>query len=203
MDYLLTVFLFSASATITPGPNNIMLMTSGLNFGALRTVPHYLGVCIGFPVMVVLIGLGLGLVFDRYPIIHEIIRVLGIAYLLYLSWRIANAAPSTLSATQPRPLTFMQAALFQWINPKAWVMATSAVATFTSGADIFMQVLVIALTFLMVTFPCSGIWLFFGVWLQKVLKSPAHQRVFNTSMAVLLVLSITPVIYDLISGLFT
>jgi threonine/homoserine/homoserine lactone efflux protein len=202
MEFFLSVFIFSASATITPGPNNIMLMTSGLNFGALRTLPHYLGVCLGFPVMVVLIGLGFGFLFERFALLHQIIQVIGIAYLLYLAWLIANAAPSALNAEQVKPLSFLQAVLFQWVNPKAWIMATGAVAAFTSGnTDIFIQVLFIALIFLLVTFPSSGIWLFFGVWLKKLFKEPSHQKVFNISMAVLLVLSILPGIYDLIRPL--
>lgn len=202
MEFFLAVFIFSASATITPGPNNIMLMTSGLNFGALRTLPHYLGVCFGFPVMVILIGLGLGFLFERFPVLHQLIQIVGIAYLIYLAWLIANAAPSALNAEQTKPLSFIQAVLFQWVNPKAWIMATGAVAAFTSGnTDIFMQVLFIALIFLLVTFPGSGLWLFFGVLLKKLFKDPSHQKIFNISMAILLVLSIMPSTYDLISNL--
>jgi len=196
---MVAVFIFSASATITPGPNNIMLMTSGLNFGAYRSLPHYLGVCIGFPIMVMLIGLGFGFLFARFPVLHNLIQIIGILYLLYLSWLIANAAPSTLDAKQTKPFSFFQAVLFQWVNPKAWIMATGAVAAFTSGgSDIFIQILLIALTFLIVAFPCTAIWLFFGVWLKKIFKNPSHQKIFNIAMASLLILSITPTAYDLI-----
>ena len=202
MEFIIALFIFSTSATITPGPNNIMLMTSGLNFGALKTLPHYLGVCVGFPVMVVLLGLGFGFLFERFPVLHQVIQLIGFLYLLYLSWLIANAAPSTLDAEQVKPLTFFQAVLFQWVNPKAWIMATGAIAAFTSeSADIFIGVLIIALTFLVVTFPCSGLWLFFGVWLKKLFKNPAHQKTFNRLMACLLVLSIMPGTYDLIRNL--
>lgn len=204
MEFFIALFIFSASATITPGPNNIMLMASGLNFGALKTLPHYLGICIGFPLMVVLIGLGFGFIFDRFPLVHTYIRIIGIVYLLYLSWKIATSAPSSLSAKQATPFTFLQAVLFQWVNPKAWIMATSAVAAFTVGnADIFMQVLIIALTFMTVAFPCTGLWLFFGVWLKRIFNTPSHQLTFNILMAALLVLSITPIIYDLIYELIS
>lgn len=199
MELIIAILVFSTSATITPGPNNIMLMTSGLNFGIYKSLPHYLGICIGFPVMVMLIGLGLGFIFESFPFIHTFIRVMGTAYLLFLSWKIANSSPSTLSTKEAKPFSFLQAALFQWVNPKAWIMATSSVAAFTTGnADIFLQVLVIALIFFTVAFPCTGLWLFFGVWLKKILKAPSHQRAFNIIMASLLVLSITPSTYDLI-----
>lgn len=204
MELLITIFIFASSATITPGPNNIMLMTSGLNFGISKSLPHYLGICIGFPVMVMLIGFGFGFIFERFPVIHTFIRFIGIAYLLFLSWKIANSSPSPLNVKDAKPFSFFQAALFQWVNPKAWIMATSAVAAFTTGnADIFLQVLVIALIFLAVAFPSTGLWLFFGVWLKKILKAPSHQRAFNISMAGLLVLSITPSTYDLIRELLS
>tara|TARA_R110000772_G_scaffold63282_2_gene141756 strand:+ start:1971 stop:2585 length:615 start_codon:yes stop_codon:yes gene_type:complete len=199
MEFLIPIFIFATSAGITPGPNNIMLMTSGLNFGTRKSIPHYLGICIGFPFMVILIGVGLGFVFDKFPAIHEIIRIAGVAYLLYLSWLIANAAPSSLSENESRPFSFLQAVLFQWVNPKAWIMASGAVAAYTtSTADIYMQVLIIAAVFMLVTFPSTGIWLLFGVWLKRLFKTPSYQRIFNISMAILLVLSITPIIYDLI-----
>lgn len=201
MEFLFAIFIFAASTSITPGPNNIMIMTSGLNFGTRKSLPHYLGICIGFPLMVALIGFGFGFVFDQFPLLHEIIKIIGIVYLLYLSWVIANAAPKSLDTNESKPISFFQAVLFQWVNPKAWIMATGAVATYTSTAsDIYLQVLLIALVFLAVSFPCIGTWLFFGVWLKKFLKDPAHQRTFNISMAVLLVSSIMPITYDLISG---
>ncbi len=204
MEFIITIIIFSASATITPGPNNIMILASGLNFGTYKSLPHYLGVCIGFPIMVVLVGLGFGFVFERFPFIHTFIRVIGIAYLLFLSWKVANSSPNSLDAKQAKPLTFLQAVLFQWVNPKAWIMATSAVAAFTSGSyDIFIQVLIIGLIFMMVAFPCTGAWLFFGVWLKKIFQNPSHQKTFNILMASLLVLSITPVAYDLIVELIS
>jgi threonine/homoserine/homoserine lactone efflux protein len=200
MEFLIAVLIFAITTGITPGPNNIMIMTSGLNFGVRNSLPHYLGICFGFPAMVVLIGFGFGFVFDKYPILHLIIRIAGITYLLYLSWVIANAAPNSFETKNSKPLSFLQAVLFQWVNPKAWIMATGSIAAFTTPAsDIYLQILTIALIFFLLAFITTGTWLFFGVWLQKFLKDPSHQRVFNVTMAVLLVLSITPSTINFVS----
>ncbi len=199
MDFIIAIFIFSFSATVTPGPNNIMILASGLNFGTMKSLPNYLGICIGFPIMVMFVGLGFGFIFESFPIVHTYIRIAGIFYLLFLSWKIDTSAPNSLNAKQSMPFSFLQAVVFQWVNPKAWIMATSAVAAFTSGdTNIFLQVLIIALTFMIVAFPSTGLWLFCGVWLKKIFNSPSHQRTFNRGMAILLVLSITPVTYDLI-----
>ncbi len=190
---------FAFSSSVTPGPNNVMIMTSGMNYGIRQSMPHFLGICLGFPLMVLFVGLGLGAVFDLFPVLHDILKVLGVAYLLYLAWLIAKSAPADLNEGKARPLTFIQSALFQWVNPKGWVMATGAVAAYTTvSGDVFLQVLVIALAFLIVLFPCVGVWLFFGVRLKKVLQQPSHQRAFNITMALLLVLSIIPVIGEMI-----
>ena len=200
MELILPILLFAISATITPGPNNIMLMASGLNFGIQKSIPHLLGVTIGFPFMVILIGLGFQIVFEKYPLLHEIIKIAGIIYLVYLAWRIATSARQSLEGPKPVPFRFWQAALFQWVNPKAWVMATGAIAAYTSiSADFFNQVLIIALTFMLVGFPCSGSWLVFGSSLKRFLQKPAYQQAFNVTMALLLIISILPVINELIT----
>ncbi len=129
MELVLPIFLFAFAAAITPGPNNIMIMASGLNFGTVRSLPHLPGICFGFPVMVILIGTGLGVVFEKYPVLHEIIKVIGIIYLIYLAWRIANSDKTSEAATPGKPFTFLQSALFQWVNPKGWIMASSAMTT--------------------------------------------------------------------------
>lgn len=197
MEFFIAVLVFAASTSITPGPNNIMILSSGVNYGARRSMPHYLGICFGFPVMVALVGIGFGAVFEQLPALYGVIRVAGVLYLLYLAWTIASASPKTLETGEAKPLTFFQAVLFQWVNPKAWVLATGAVAVYTtSGAGIFGQVLAIAVIFFLVAFPCIGAWLFFGLGLKRVLQKPLHQRIFNVAMAVLLVLSIVPMTYD-------
>lgn len=200
MELYIAILVFAASSTVTPGPNNIMIMTSGLNFGIKRSLPHLLGICIGFPLMVTAVGLGFGTVFDIFPLLHEIIKVLGVAYLLYLAWLVASSAPTSMEAEDngSKPLTFLQAALFQWVNPKAWVMATGAVAAFTSqSTEMFIQVMAISLSFLAVGLPCVGSWLLFGSGLKRFLKEAKYQRIFNISMALLLVVSILPVLQEL------
>ena len=204
MENYFAILLFAFTATVTPGPNNVMIMTSGLNYGVRRSLPHFFGICLGFPVMVILLGLGIGAVFERFPLVHEVIKIAGIAYLLYLSWRIATSSPVSLEGGEGRPLTFWQAVLFQWVNPKAWVMVTGAVAAFTSvSAGIYLQILMITSAFVLAVFPCVAMWMTFGVGLQKLLKDPSHQRVFNIAMAVLLVSSIAPVINELLQTYFS
>ena len=199
MELYIAILIFAISSTVTPGPNNIMIMTSGLNFGIKRSMPHLMGICLGFPLMVAAVGLGFGTLFEKLPILHEIIKVLGVAYLLYLAWLVASAAPSNLEGSkESNPLTFMQAALFQWINPKAWVMATGAVAAYTSqDTEMFVQVMAISLSFFAAGFPCVGIWLIFGSGLKRFLKERLYQRIFNISMALLLVVSVLPVLNEL------
>ena len=190
--YALVVFAFVAG--ITPGPNNIMIMASGLNFGVRASLPHFFGICFGFPTMLSAVGFGIGYLFDVYPRLHELIRLIGISYLLYLAWLIAQAAPSEERAAGGKPLSFFQAALFQWVNPKAWIMGTGALATFTqAGGAIHQQVVIIVAVFFLFTFPCAGTWLFLGRILQRLLTNPAQQRWFNRAMAVLLVISIWPI----------
>lgn len=205
MDLYIAIFVFAVSTTVTPGPNNIMIMTSGLNFGLKRSLPHLIGICLGFPLMVAGVGIGFGVVFEKFPMAHEIIKILGVLYLLYLAYLVATSAPKSLETSDKnvnqattKPLTFLQAALFQWVNPKAWVMATGAVAAYTTqDAGMLLQVLLISVAFLIASLPCVGIWLVCGTWLKRFLKEVRYQRIFNMTMALLLVVSILPVINEL------
>jgi threonine/homoserine/homoserine lactone efflux protein len=175
-----------------------MLMTSGMNFGIKNSIPHISGVCIGFPVMVILIGLGFSIVFEQYPILHEVIKIIGLAYLLYLSWLIASASPDRLESKKSKPFTFLQAALFQWVNPKAWVVATSSISAYTTlNEGIYWQVLIIAGAFFFAAFITAGTWLVFGKGIKQILQSAKQQRVFNIAMALVLVASVFPVILQL------
>jgi len=192
--------VFGVIAAITPGPNNVMLTTTGLNFGVRRGIPHLLGICIGFPVMLALIGLGFGTLFQLYPVLHEIIKIIGIVYLLYLAWKIASSSGGISTVSQSRPINFWQSAAFQWINPKAWIMGSSALAAYTTLDDsFFIQVAIVCVTFMIITFPCAGVWLFFGAGLQKFLRDPAHLKLFNIAMALLLVGSILPVVWEMLA----
>ena len=200
MEILSTsLFLFAFSAAFTPGPNNIMIMSSGLNFGIRPSLPHLFGICFGFPSMFIAIGFGLGYVFELYPWLHRAIKIFGITYLIYLSWLIATATTSASITSRSKPFSFFQAALFQWVNPKAWIMGTSALATFTTGGEnIYQQVFVLALVFFIFAFPSSGSWLLLGQSLKRIISNPLQQRAFNISMALLLVGSIVPIAYEMI-----
>lgn len=180
---------------MTPGPNNIMLMASGLNYGARRTVPHAFGIILGVPIMTLALGLGLGKLFALFPIVHQVIKVLGIAYLLYLAWCIANTKEVTgenlTEASQP--LTFLQALLFQWVNPKAWVMVIGAISAYTSD-NFLIEVCIIALCFFFAAFFSTSLWTLCGAMLNKIITTTRYRTLFNRLMGILLVLSILPMV---------
>ncbi|MGQ0576625.1 MAG: LysE family translocator [Pseudonocardia sp.] len=196
-DYLSLAFFVVATAG-SPGPNNVMIMTSGANHGWRRSIPHLVGINIGFPLMIVVVGVGLGGLVVTSPVFHRILQPIGVLYLLYLAWRIA-AAPVEVSGTaSSRPLSLLQAAAFQWVNPKAWVMALGAIATYTvADGGYAWQVLVIAAAFMVLSTPCTGGWLWLGIALGQILHSPRRLRTFNVLMAVLLVASVVPVTWQL------
>nr|WP_035481881.1 LysE family translocator [Gallaecimonas xiamenensis] len=198
MDIFIAVLFFAFSTTITPGPNNVMIMSSGMNYGVKASLGHLCGICLGFPVMVLLVGLGFGVVFEHFPHLHQLIKLLGTAYLLWLAWKIASQTPKAIQAGHAKPLNFWQGAAFQWVNGKAWVMASGAIAAFTStqGAMLW-QVLAISLAFLLVAFPCVGLWLVGGAGLRRVLTRAKAQRAFNIAMGLLLALSVLPVLVEL------
>jgi threonine/homoserine/homoserine lactone efflux protein len=202
MEYLLAVILFAVSSSVTPGPNNIMVMTSGLNFGIKRSLPLLAGICVGFTIMLLLVGLGFAQLFDLFPSLHFIIKCVGTLYLLYLAWLIARSAGAVTAEHQAKPLSFMKGALFQWVNAKAWVVATGAIAAFTTiGASFYTQNLTIALTFFVVSFPCVGVWLLFGSMLKNLLTSEQNRKWFNYTMSALLVLSVVPVVKEILTQL--
>ena len=192
---LAALFAFCVVSTLTPGPNNLMVMASGANFGYRRTLPHMVGIAIGFAVMTVLVGIGLMQIFDRFPVTHTILTVASVLYLLYLAWKIANAAPPDAEAVRSsRPLTFLQAAAFQWVNPKAWTMALTAITVYAADRS-FLAIVVVATMFAAVCIPCVSVWTVLGQQMRKVLTNPSRLRVFNWGMAFLLVASLIPVLY--------
>ncbi|WPL82160.1 LysE family translocator [Bordetella hinzii] len=190
--------LFALVSSITPGPNNVMLASSGLTFGFRRTVPHMLGVTIGFSVMILLVGLGLGALFSQLPWLYTALKYGGAAYLLYLAWKIARSGPMEDASQRSRPLTFMQAALFQWVNPKAWVMTVGVVATYTPQQGFLANLWVAALVCGLVNLPSISIWVSFGMALRRVLHRPGAVRAFNMTMALLLVISLYPIVLELL-----
>jgi threonine/homoserine/homoserine lactone efflux protein len=193
-DLLLPLALFAISTSITPGPNNLMLTASGVNFGFRRTLPHMIGIAIGFPLMLLAICLGLGGVFRALPQLHVVLRYVGLVYLLWLAWKIATSGPAEGSAEKSgKPLGFFQAAGFQWVNPKAWMMAAGAVTTYTTpGGNTLAEALLIAGVFAMVSFPCVALWASFGVALERLMRRPLWLRSFNVTMAVMVVASMLP-----------
>lgn len=176
-----------------------MIMSSGLNHGVRASLAHLMGICFGVPTMFLAVGFGLGVVFERYTFVHQAIQLVGIMYLIYLAWLIANTAPSSLNTDRAKPLTFVQAALFQWVNPKAWIMGTSAIAAYTTvGADLNIQIMMIALVFFVVAFASAGVWMVFGASLKRFLSKARYQRVFNWVMALLLLASVVPIVVELV-----
>jgi len=188
---------FLASMGFTPGPNNIMIASSGLNFGFRATVPHMLGIVLGFPVMLLTVGIGLGGVFVEFPALHAALKYLCIAYLLYLAWRIATASAPGEGQRAPKPLTFIQAAAFQWVNGKGWVIALSAVATYTVvDSTLPLQIGALSAIALLVSVGSVCCWTLFGALLRQYLHTQARRRMFNYTMAALLVASIVPVLFE-------
>lgn len=200
MEYTAIIF-FAIATCVTPGPNNTMIMTSGLNYGVRRSLPHYFGIVFGFSAMVLAVGLGLASLFEQLPILHTLLKVVGTSYLCFLAYKIATAPISAAVDSNAKPFTFIQAAAFQWVNPKAWVLAVGATATYTVASDSYsIQVLIISLIFLIFGSPCIMLWLWFGSSLKRFLRKPATVRAFNRTMAALLVSSLIPVFIDLAAG---
>ena len=194
VDLFLALLAFAFATSVTPGPNNLMLLASGVNFGFRRSIPHMLGVGLGFGLMVIVIGLGLGAVFETYPVMHRLLAYGGGAYMLWLAWKIATTGPVGEAKVGSRPMTFLQAALFQWVNPKAWVMAITAVATYTVASSHAASVLLVGLTFVLVNIPSISVWTLSGVAIRRVLTDPRHLRLFNIGMALLLLASLAPLL---------
>lgn len=201
LGMIASLALFALVSSITPGPNNLMLTSSGLNFGLRRTVPHIFGISIGVAVMLVLVGLGLSTVFQAWPVLYTVLKFAGGAYLLYLAWCIGTAGPIGPGESRGKPFTFLQAAAFQWVNPKAWIMSIGIIATYTPQDGFYVNLLVAALVCTVVNLPSITLWAAFGSALAKILRAPRAVRVFNVFMALLLVASLYPLGHELLLSL--
>lgn len=190
---LISLIGFAFVTSITPGPNNLMLMASGVNYGVRRTLPHMLGISIGFIALALGVGFGLAELFARFPVVQTILTALCLLYLLWLAYRIATAAPPEGSTKKGRPLTFLEAAAFQWVNPKAWAMAMTAVTVFIPNPSA-TAVLAVAFVFGLVNLPSIATWVALGEIMRRWLRHPGRTRVFNIIMAVLLVASTLPIV---------
>jgi threonine/homoserine/homoserine lactone efflux protein len=196
LSWLLSAIGFAVAISGTPGPNNVMVASSGATFGFVRTLPHIIGISIGFPVMLLLVAIGAAEPLRTYPVLQIGLRWVGAIYLLWLAWHIARAAPTGVDRTaRSRPLGMMQAALFQWVNPKAWVAAAGAIVTYTDGRTI-TPALIMGAIFLVASFGAVALWTVIGAGAGRMLRSPQALRRFNVGMALLLAASVVPMLLE-------
>jgi threonine/homoserine/homoserine lactone efflux protein len=189
--------MFALVMFFTPGPNNIMLLSSGLTYGFRRTIPHIAGITVGFAFMVAAVGLGLGTVFIAYPVLQTILKYAGAAYLIYLAWHIGMAEPEAPEQDNRRgPMTFWGAAMFQWVNAKGWVMVIGTITAYAAIASFPWNILIQTLISLAMGTASTVVWALFGTALRPVLTSRAAVRAFNIVMALLLLASLYPVFMD-------
>ena len=188
-DVFFALVGFALATSITPGPNNLMLMASGANFGFRRSVPHMAGISLGHMFMIVLIGLGLIRLFETFPLLHTALTIASVAYLLFLAWKIAHAAPPAEGKAGGTPMTFLQAAAFQWVNPKAWFMALTAITVYAPSQSL-AAILSVAAVFAAVNLPSVSVWTWMGQQIRRYLTSHNRLRTFNWTMAALLVASL-------------
>ena len=193
-ETFLALSLYSFVASATPGPNNLMLLASGVNFGIRRTVPHMLGIAIGFTAMVVIIGFGLGALLDIVPGLMTALRYVALVYTVWLAWKLGMSGSLGTGKSGAQPMSFFAACLFQWVNPKAWVMALTATALYTTADHYVVSVLLVSAVFGVINLPCISVWAGFGVALRQILAVPVRLRAFNIVMAVLLLASTLPFI---------
>lgn len=194
-DVFMALVVFAFVTSITPGPNNLMLLASGVNFGFRRTIPHMLGIGIGFLSLLLGVGYGLGAVLETAPALYVGLKFAGGAYMLYLAYKIATSTSvGRVDDETAQPMSFMQAWLFQWVNPKAWVMAVTAMASYTVHDAYSLSVLLIGIVFAVINVPSVSSWAAFGSLLRQWLEDPVRLKWFNLMMAALLVVSLWPML---------
>ncbi|MCZ7862904.1 LysE family translocator [Agrobacterium salinitolerans] len=186
--------LFAFTTSITPGPNNMMLFASGVNFGFRRTIPHMLGIGAGFLSLLIGVGFGLGALLHSVPALYTGLKFAGGLYLVWIAWKIAMSRSLSEGSAASEPMSFLAAAAFQWVNPKAWVMAVAAMATYTDERQYFLTVLLVGVAFATVNLPSVSTWAGFGSVLRDWLSVPVRLKWFNITMAVLLVISLWPML---------
>lgn len=195
-ETLIALFSFAVVTAFTPGPNNIMLTASGVNFGYRRTLAHIAGIWVGFVSLLLAAGFGVGALLTAVPAAQWLLKIGGGLYLLWLAWRVANAgAAGPGDGARPRPLRFIEAAAFQWVNPKGLVMAISAMSVYVRPGHAMADVFTVTGAFAAVSPFAASTWALFGAALRTVLHDPARVRVFNIVMAVLLVATIVPLVF--------
>lgn len=192
-ELLLSLLALAVAGSVTPGPNTAMVAASGANFGLRRTLPHVLGICIGFPLMLIVVGLALGEVFAASEALQQALRWGGAAALLWMAWQIARAG-GLGRPDAPRPFTFAEAAAFQWVNPKAWVLAVAVSAQFIHPDRPLATALIVAAVFAAVGLAASLAWAGVGQALRRVLATPGRLRAFNMAMGGLIALGVVAVL---------
>ncbi|MGI4984811.1 MAG: LysE family translocator [Janthinobacterium lividum] len=190
--------LFAMVMSITPGPNNMMLLASGVNFGFRRTVPHLFGISSGVALLTLSVGFGLGEAFRRFPRLYMVLEVASIFYLLYLAWKIGTSDSVQARKGERRPMRFHEALAFQWVNPKAWMMVLTAVTTIRLSADFGINALLMAAVFYLTGLPCICVWAGFGTAMRRLLSRPVWLRVFNIVMALALLATVYPMVRQMI-----
>lgn len=196
-ELLLAFVVFAAVMYFTPGPNNVMLLSSGLTYGFRRTLPHITGIVIGMAFMIAAVGIGLGTIFVAYPLLQTVLKYTGAAYLIYLAVMIAMSGPAKPHRDNARgPMTFWGAAVFQWINVKGWVMVIGTITAYAAIAAFPWNIVIQTLITLVVGVPATVAWALFGSALRPVLNSPFAVRAFNIVMAILLLASLIPVLVE-------
>ena len=193
---LLAFVVFAIVMFFTPGPNNIMVLSSGLTYGFRRTLPHIAGITIGFAFMVAAVGVGFGAIFIAYPVLQSILKYAGAAYLIYLAIAIACSGPPKPGEAGSRPMTFWGAAVFQWINVKGWVMVIGTITAYAAIARFPVNIAIQTVLCLLLGTTSTVTWTLFGSALRPVLKSEWAVRAFNVVMALLLLTSLYPVFTD-------
>ncbi len=196
VEIFLALLVFAFVSSVTPGPNNLMLLASGVNFGFRRTIPHMLGIGAGFFILLLAVGFGLGALIETVPSFYTVLKFAGGAYMLYLAWKIAmsRSIGEAKHRDKAEPMTFLQAAAFQWVNPKAWVMAITGIATYANHENYYVAVLLVSTAFAIVNLPSVSVWAGFGTLLRNWLSDPVRLKWFNLIMALLLVLSLWPML---------
>jgi threonine/homoserine/homoserine lactone efflux protein len=187
--------VYAVVTSVTPGPNNMMLLATGVNHGVARALPHLLGVNLGFAFLLACTGLGLGALFQAFPLLQGFLKVAGALYLLHLAWKVGTSGPIDGEAEARPPITFLEAAAFQWINPKGWMMALGAVAAYVPEGGYLANLAVVVFSFAALGFPCSLAWVVAGAGLRRVLADPRRVRAINVAMALALVASLAATLW--------
>jgi threonine/homoserine/homoserine lactone efflux protein len=196
IEQYLAMFAFAFAMSATPGPNTMMLLASGVNFGFRATVPHMVGIPFGLVTMMIAVGLGLGALLAASPLLDMVMKSASIAYMLWLAWGIAKAGTLNEGPSRSRPMSMIEAALFQWINPKAWAMALTGASAYTVRDHYTLSLSILTATLLVISLPVTAAWTGLGVSLRQVLSKPGTLRMFNLAMALILVASLWPLVRE-------